>query len=62
MRGPELLCPCFYEAVGRAVVRPELPFYPDRGVVGLPHYPDRMVVGRISRGRYGLRRLLIELR
>ena len=45
MYGPELVCPCVCEAVGRAVVRPELPFYPDRGVVGLPHYPDRVVVG-----------------
>ena len=45
MYGPELFCPCFCEVVGRAVVRLELSFYPDRGVVGPPHYPDRMVVG-----------------
>ena len=44
MYGPELFCPCFCEAVGRAVVQPELPFYPYRGVVGPPHYPDHVVV------------------
>ena len=43
--GLELFYPCFCEAVGRAVVRPELSLYPDRGVVGPPHYPDRVVVG-----------------
>ena len=45
MYGPELFCPYFCEAVGRAVVRPDLPLYLDRGVVGLPYYPDHMVVG-----------------
>ena len=45
MYGPELPCLYFYEAVGQAVVRPELSFYPDRGVVGPPHYPDHVVVG-----------------
>ena len=45
MYGPELFCPCFCEVVEWAVVRPELPLYPDRRVVGPPHYPDRVVVG-----------------
>ena len=44
MYGPKLFCPCFCEAVGRAIVRPELLFYPDRGVVGPPHCPDLVVV------------------
>ena len=44
MYGPELVFPCVYEAVGRAVVRPELSFYPDREVVGPPHCPDLVVV------------------
>ena len=44
MYGPKLFYPCFCEAVGRAVVRPELPFYPDRGVAGRPPYLDHMVV------------------
>ena len=43
--GPELVCPYFCEAVGRAAVRPGLPFYPDRGVAGPPLYPDHVVVG-----------------
>ena len=33
MYNPELVCLCFYVAVGRAAVRPELPIYPDRVVV-----------------------------
>ena len=45
MYGPELVCPCFCEAVGRAAVRSELSFYPDRGVAGPPLYPDHVVVG-----------------
>ena len=44
MYSPELFYLCFYEAVGRAAVRPELPFYPSRGVVDPPHYPDHVVV------------------
>ena len=62
MYGPELLCPCFCEAVGRAVVRPELPFYPDRGVVGPPHYPDHVVVGLHCVREVGIWCLLIDLR
>ena len=45
MYGPELFYLYFYEAVGRAIVRHELPFYPDRGVVGPPHYHDHVGVG-----------------
>ena len=44
MYGPKLVCPCVYEAVGQAVVRPESSFYPDRGVVGPLHCPDLVVV------------------
>ena len=44
MYDPELFRLYFYGAVGQAAVRPELPLYPDRGVVGPPHYPDHVVV------------------
>ena len=46
MYDPELFCLYFYVVVGRAAVRPELPRYPDRVVVGPPHCPDRVVVGQ----------------
>ena len=36
----------FYVAVGQAIVRPELPLYPNHMVVGPPHCPDRVVVDR----------------
>ena len=37
MYDPELFCLYFFVAVGLAVVLPELPFYPDRVVVGQLH-------------------------
>ena len=43
---PELFLVYFYEAVGQAAVRPELPLYPDHVVVRPPHCPDRVVVDR----------------
>ena len=46
MYDPELFRLYFYEAVGQAIVRPELSLYPDRVVVGPPHCPDRVVVDR----------------
>ena len=46
MYAPELFCLYFYVAVGRAVVRPELPLYPGHVVVGPPHCPDHVVVDR----------------
>ena len=46
MYDPELFRLYFYEAVGQAAVRPELPLYPDHVVVGPPHCPDRVVVDR----------------
>ena len=57
MCDPELFRLYFYEALGQAAIRPELPLYPDHVVVGPPHCPDR-----ITRGRYGLWRLFVELR
>ena len=45
MYNPELFCICFYVAVGWAVVRPELPLYPDRRVAFQPPYPGHVVVG-----------------
>ena len=40
---PELFYLCFDVEVGRAAVRHELPFCPDRAVVGPPHCPDLAV-------------------
>ena len=45
MCDPELFRLYFYGAVGQAVVRPELPLYPDRGVAIRPSCPDHVVVG-----------------
>ena len=44
MCDPELFRLCFYEAVGRAAVRPVLPLYPDRVVAGRSPRLDHVVV------------------
>ena len=42
---PEHSCFCLIVEGVQAVVRPELPLYPDRGVAVRPPYPDHVVVG-----------------
>ena len=44
MCDPELFRLYFYEAVGQAAIRPELPLCPGRGVAGRPSYLDHAVV------------------
>ena len=41
---PELFRLYFYEVVGQAAFRPELPLYPGRGVAGPPPCLDHVVV------------------